>query len=92
MPDLDGQRIRITGFMAPPLVLGKAPMALCPFCSSDANWPDDIVVIYLKGRRTFERRTGMITVAGRLEHGSCPDPETGFVSLLRIRDAKFGAA
>ncbi|MFT4011924.1 MAG: hypothetical protein QM682_00725 [Paracoccus sp. (in: a-proteobacteria)] len=97
--ELEGQQIRITGFMAPPLkaeadffVLGKVPMSICPFCSSDADWPDDIVVIYLKGKRTFERSTGMITVVGRLEHGSWTDPETGFVSLLRLRDATFGNA
>ncbi|HMR61208.1 MAG TPA: hypothetical protein PKD62_11830 [Amaricoccus sp.] len=97
--ELDGQRVRIVGFMAPPLkaeasffVLGKAPMAICPFCSSDADWPDDIVVIYLKGKQTFERTTGMIAVEGVLEHGSWTDPETGFVSLLRVRDAEFETA
>jgi len=97
--ELDGQQVRITGFMAPPLkaeadffVLGSAPMAICPFCSSDADWPDDIVVVYLKKKQTFERTTGMIVVRGRLEHGSWTDPETGFVSLLRLRDATFGAA
>ena len=97
--ELDGQRVRIVGFMAPPLkaeasffVLGKAPMAICPFCSSDADWPDDIVVIYLKSKQTFERTTGMIAVEGVLEHGSWTDPETGFVSLLRVRDAEFETA
>ena len=94
--DLDGQRVRIEGFMAPPLkaeasffVLGRAPMAICPFCSSDADWPDDIVVIYLQRKQTFEHNSGVIAVEGVLEHGSWTDPETGFVSLLRIRDATF---
>lgn len=94
--DLDGQRVRIEGFMAPPLkaeaaffVLGRAPMAICPFCSSDADWPDDIVVIYLQRKQTFEHNNGLIAVEGVLEHGSWTDPETGFVSLLRIRDATF---
>ncbi len=94
--ELDGRRVRMEGFMAPPLkaeagffVLGKAPMAICPFCSSDADWPDDIVVVYLKQKQTFEHNNGMIAVEGVLEHGSWTDPETGFVSLLRIRDATF---
>jgi hypothetical protein len=94
--ELDGQRVRIEGFMAPPLkaeadffVLGKVPMAICPFCSSDADWPDDIVVVYLQHKQTFEHSSGMIAVEGTLEHGSWTDPETGFVSLLRIRDATF---
>ncbi|RJL02303.1 hypothetical protein [Paracoccus siganidrum] len=94
--DLNGQRVRITGFMAPPLkaeadffVLGKAPMAICPFCSSDADWPDDILVVYLRRRQTFAHLADMIVVEGVLEHGSWTDPETGFVSLLRLRDADY---
>lgn len=97
--ELDGQKVRIVGFMAPPLkaeadffVLGKQPMAICPFCSSDADWPDDIVVIYLRRKQTFEHTTGLVAVEGMLEHGSWTDPETGFVSLLRVRDADFQSA
>ncbi|GMB82496.1 hypothetical protein NN6n1_32790 [Shinella zoogloeoides] len=97
--DLDGKRVRIKGFMAPPLkaeanffVLGKAPMAVCPFCSSDADWPDDIVVVYLQKKQTFEHSNGLIAVEGMLEHGSWTDPETGFVSLLRVRNATFEGA
>ena len=96
---LDGETVRLVGFMAPPLkaeadffVLGRQPMAVCPFCSSDADWPDDIVVIYLRRKRTFEHTTGLVAVEGVLEHGSWTDPETGFVSLLRLRDATFEAA
>ncbi len=97
--ELDGEKVRITGFMAPPLkaeanffVLGKQPMAICPFCSSDADWPDDIVVIYLRKKQTFEHTTGLVAVEGTLEHGSWTDPETGFVSQLRLRDADFRSA
>ena len=43
-------------------------------------------------RALQEIRAHRVDVEGRLEHGSWTDPETGFVSLLRIRDAKFGAA
>lgn len=97
--ELDGRPVNVVGYMAPPLkaeadffVLGKQPMAICPFCSSDADWPDDIVVIYLRRKQTFEHTTGLVAVEGILEHGSWTDPETGFVSLLRIRDADFRAA
>ena len=48
------------GFMAPPLkaeakffVLTEIPMSICPFCSSDADWPDNIVVVYLDEKQTF---------------------------------------
>ena len=57
---LAGQEVTIKGFMAPPLkaeaaffVLTEIPMSLCPFCSSDADWPDNIVVVYLGEKQTF---------------------------------------
>lgn len=93
---LEGQTVDMDGFMAPPLkadaqffVLTKAPMALCPFCSSDADWPSDIVVVYLDKKQPFVQNNAMIKVTGKLEYGSWTDPETGFVSLLRITEAKF---
>lgn len=94
--NLSGKRVNMRGFMAPPLkaesqffVLTKMPMALCPFCSSDADWPEDIVVVYLSKRQTFVQNNTIIDVEGVLEFGSWTDPETGFVSLLRLRDARF---
>ncbi|WP_140919348.1 hypothetical protein [Limnobaculum xujianqingii] len=93
---LSGQQIEITGFMAPPIkaesqffVLTKMPMAICPFCSSDADWPEDILVVYLTKRQTFVQNNSMIKVTGTLEYGTWRDKETGFVSLLRLRDAQF---
>ena len=94
--DLAGKSVAMRGFMAPPLkaeanffVLTEVPVALCPFCDSDADWPSDIVVIYLDHAQTFEQANGLIEVQGKLEVGSWTDPETGFVSLLRIVDADF---
>ncbi|HEY0214310.1 MAG TPA: hypothetical protein VGC40_12070 [Paenirhodobacter sp.] len=96
---LTDQTIRIQGFMAPPLkaesqffVLTQIPMALCPFCSSDSDWPDNIMVVYLDKRQTFTQPNQRIAVTGRLERGSWIDPETGFVSQLRLRDARYGLA
>lgn len=96
---LAGRSVSMRGFMAPPLkaearffVLTARPMALCPFCSTDADWPDDIVVVYLDEAQTFEQANALIEVSGRLEAGSWTDPETGFVSLLRIVGASFGTA
>src|SRR5215470_11149823 len=52
---LRGTAVEMKGYMAPPLkaeskffVLTREPMAVCPFCQSDADWPVDIVVIYLR--------------------------------------------
>jgi hypothetical protein len=91
---LKGKAVRMRGFMAPPLkpesrffVLTREPVAVCPFCASDAEWPVDIVVIYLKETLApvdFQQR---IAVEGRLEIGSWTDPDTGFVSQVRLVDA-----
>lgn len=94
--ELKGKRVSMRGFMAPPLkaeskffVLTKMPMALCPFCSSDADWPEDIVVVYLDDKQTFVQAQQTIEVTGVLEYGSWTDPETGFVSQLRLTQARF---
>jgi hypothetical protein len=96
---LDGRRVLMRGFMAPPLkaearffVLTRTPLALCPFCSSDADWPSDIVVVYLDEKQTFVQSNTLIEVQGILSHGSWTDPETGFVSLLRLTGSAFAAA
>lgn len=96
---LSGTNVTMRGFMAPPLkaeakffVLTEIPMALCPFCSSDADWPDNIVVVYLDEKQTFVQANAPIDVEGTLEYGSWTDPETGFVSLLRLRHAQFSLA
>lgn len=88
---LEGKKVRMSGFMAPPLkptlnffVLTRVPMSICPFCSTDADWPNDIVLVKLAkpvNALPFDRP---ITVTGYLELGSQVDPETGFVSLVRI--------
>jgi hypothetical protein len=95
---LAGQEITIKGFMAPPLkaeaaffVLTEIPMSLCPFCSSDADWPDNIVVVYLGEKQTFVQPSQTIEARGVLEFGSWNDSETGFVSLLRLRNAEYAS-
>ena len=93
---LSGQRITIRGFMAPPLkaeatffVLTREPVALCPFCQSDADWPDNILVVYLSESQSFVQNNATIEVEGVLETGSYRDESTGFISQLRLRDARF---
>jgi len=88
---LAGRRVVMVGFMAPPIkpdldffVLTKSPMALCPFCATDADWPDDIVFVRMKDRRTVRPTEKPIRVEGTLEVGSKVDQATGFVSLVRI--------
>ena len=96
---LNGQDVVMRGYMAPPLkpesgffVLTREPVALCPFCQSDAEWPDDIVVVYLKAASPLVSAGEAISVHGRLETGSWTDAETGFVSQIRIVGAAFRRA
>ncbi len=93
---LAGHAATMAGFMAPPLkaeadffVLTRDPLSMCPFCSSDAEWPPDIVVAYLRREAQPTAPNEVIEVTGTLELGSWTDPATGFVSQARLRDAGF---
>lgn len=92
LKSLEGQEVTVTGYMAPPLtptirffVLTEVPMSICPFCSSDADWPDNIIVVKVEDSVTALPYDAPISVTGPLEIGSESDEETGFVSQLRIR-------
>lgn len=92
LKNAEGSEVRMVGFMAPPLtptinffVLTREPMSICPFCSSDADWPSDIVVVKLDEPVTALPFDRPISVTGVLELGTAIDDETGFVSLVRIR-------
>lgn len=91
-----GKSVEVIGYMAPPLkakgnffVLTRTPVSLCPFCNSDADWPADIIVVYLDKSEVFRQRNRPIRVTGTLETGSYTDPETGFVSQLRLTGAEY---
>ncbi|MHC0053597.1 hypothetical protein [Actibacterium sp. D379-3] len=92
----EGKRITVSGFMAPPLkaesaffVLTKTPMAVCPFCETDAEWPDDILAIYTKRTVRVVPFNIRIETTGVLELGTFKDEETGFVSRVRLSDAIY---
>jgi hypothetical protein len=92
---LAGKPVQMLGYMAPPLkpeveffVLTRAPVALCPFCNSDADWPSDIVVVYPREREGWSKDGLPVAVSGTFEVGAKVDAKTGFVSLVRIVDAK----
>ena len=86
---LKGQQVRLRGYMAPPLkpeskffVLTREPVSVCPFCASDAEWPIDVVVIYLKGTLAPLNFSQRIEVEGKLETGSWTDPNGTKLSLF----------
>ena len=93
---LQGQRIEMIGYMAPPLkpeidffVLTKIPMATCPFCNDAADWPNDIVVSYFEGDMDFTRFSNLIRVEGTFDTGVKTDEPTGFVSKVRLLDTTY---
>lgn len=96
---LAGRAVRVRGFLAPPLkadsnflVLAREPVAICPFCQSDADWPNDIVVVYLRETLLRYAPGRPVDIAGKLEIGSLIDSRTGFVSLVRVVDAHLSQA
>ena len=85
--------------MAPPLkadsnffVLTKKPMAVCPFCETEADWPDDILAIYTRRKYRVVSFSRKIEVIGKLSLGSYRDPDTGFLSLIRLEQARYEIA
>lgn len=92
----DGSRITVRGFMAPPLkaestffVLTSRPMAVCPFCETEAEWPDDILAVYTKRVIDVVPFNVEIVSRGTLKLGTFKDPDTGFVSRVRVVDSTF---
>ena len=90
---LNGSEVTMTGFMAPPLkpsinffVLTETPMAVCPFCSTDADWPYNMVVVYVNGSVDALPYDQEVTVTGTLDLGSYMDGDTGFVSQVCLLD------
>lgn len=93
---LAGQAVEMVGYMAPPLkpeisffVLTKLPMSVCPFCETEAQWPDDIVLALTDRPVDPVRYTDLIRASGTFETGFETDPDTGFVSFVRLRSTSF---
>jgi hypothetical protein len=94
LKELNGSSVTMTGYMAPPLkpsidffVLTETPMSVCPFCSTDADWPYNIVVVYVDGAVDALPYDQEVSVTGTLEVGSYVDSNTGFVSQVRLMGA-----
>ncbi|MAS45500.1 MAG: hypothetical protein CML46_07650 [Rhodobacteraceae bacterium] len=96
---LEGARVEVSGFMAPPLkaqsrffVLTKRPMAVCPFCESEAEWPDDILAVFASRVVDAIPFNVPIVSGGVLRLGAHTDAETGFVSRVRLERATVARA
>jgi hypothetical protein len=90
---LADRKVVMLGYMAPPLspdttffVLSKTPLVYCPFCNTAADWPFDIVYVKMAGGRSIPTLvpTQGIKIVGTLGVGDWTDPETGFVSRVRL--------
>lgn len=94
---LEGARVRVSGYMAPPLkadaqffVLTARPMSICPFCDSSADWSDDILAVYIKRALEVAPFYVKIEARGTLRLGELRDRATQFVSQVRLVDASYG--
>ncbi|HEY4200802.1 MAG TPA: hypothetical protein VGM83_09585 [Devosiaceae bacterium] len=92
----NGTEVTIKGFMAPPLkpdakffVLATEPMMVCPFCDAAAQWPQNIVLVYTQGPLHVLNYDQGIVVTGKLDIGVKTDPDTGFVSKVRMIEASY---
>ncbi|MEI2387988.1 hypothetical protein [Breoghania sp. JC706] len=92
----ENRTVAVRGYMAPPLkaqakffVLTSRPLAVCPFCESEAEWPDDILVVYTDDIIDVVPFNVPIEVSGNLALGTYTDTEIGFVSRVRITSASF---
>ncbi len=92
LKSVDGRRVQIVGYMAPPLkpdldffVLTRIRLVTCPFCSTSEEWPQDIILVTLPAGKTVQQIEEPLNLVGRLEIGEKVDPQTGFLSLLRLR-------
>lgn len=91
LKSLNGQQVEMKGYMAPPLkpkldffVLTRQPLASCPFCTTAADWPPDIVLVLMPNGKELDPSIRPLQINGRLEVGIKQDQETGFVSLVRL--------
>ena len=92
---LQGQRVRLSGYMSPSLleaapyfVLSRSPLPNCPFCDTAASWPDDIVLVELRvPGADIDQPTTQICVSGVLALGEADPPEAGLVASVRLVDA-----
>jgi hypothetical protein len=89
--ELAGKTVEMRGYMAPPLkpevefyVLTSTPMATCPFCDSEATWPQDIALVMLARPLKAQAYNRAISVTGILDIGTQTDEKTGFVSRVRL--------
>jgi hypothetical protein len=93
---LNGKIVSMQGFMAPHLkvesdffVLSNSPVETCPFCESEDQWIDTIIFVRMKKRQEAVNPGDLIQVVGRLEIGPQTDAATGFVSRVRLVDARY---
>lgn len=87
---LDGERIIIEGYMAPPLKLGldwfmltRMPVASCGYCASAEDWTPNMILVYVRGDE-LPYMYNPLRVEGELHVGPLIDLETGMVSLIRM--------
>lgn len=90
LKELDGRKVLIQGYMAPPLdldldwfLLTIVPVGGCAFCGSSLDVSAGTAMIYPVNESVFFTGNG-VHVTGTVEVGDGRDPATGMASLIRI--------
>lgn len=93
---LEGTQVLVTGYMAPPpqdggsfFVLVRLPLSACPFCDPELDWPDHVLAVYTKRPVRPKPFNVLLSVRGTLKLGQYEDPDTGFVSRIRLLNASY---
>lgn len=102
---LDGTQIETFGYMTPPLPGGNAflinlsffvmagePMATCPACETPDEFPGNILLVVTEGPFRPIPFWKMITTTGTLRVGEYVDPDTSYLTLLRLENADWREA
>lgn len=95
LAELDGQTVRMRGFLAPAgggvLALTREPVAPCSEHERQA-WPDDAVFVLAEGGETPRFPAGReVDVEGVLEHGSRRLEDAGVTSFVRLSSARWAS-
>lgn len=93
---LEGQAVRLDGFMAPPLkpearffVLTERPMATCPFCAAGTQWPERIVTVRLRHSLRVIPFNRPVAAVGTLALAPATDEANDIHSRVWLSDATY---
>lgn len=96
---LDGQRVALTGLVAPVpsaaegwLALGEAALVPCQLCGGPHDWPTGVVAVHAPGLPHLADPYSPVTLEGMLVLDATARAPTGLPDRLVLRDASLASA